>query len=259
MPFTDHLEELRWRLIRSSVAVVAMSTICFLFYRIIWNYVMSPLAKLTRYAKEKNIEVEIVTSKMQDDFLIQFKVALMVGILLAIPYLLFEVWSFFLPALYTMAKRVSSFLLLGSILLFWGGIFFARIYIWPLVNRFFLFEWIPPALSIGGGEFVYVKKYLNIPDYLSFFMSFHFAFGIAFQLPVVCILLALLQVIDTLFFKNFWKGAIVVIAMVSAILTPADVISMIALMVPLLLLFALSFLVVYFIEKIFSKPQKTNR
>ena len=232
-----------------------MSVFCFLFYRIIWNYVMGPLARLSRYADENNIEVEIVTSKMQDDFLIQFKVALMVGVLLAVPYILFEIWGFFLPALHSLIKKLSFFILFASVFLFWGGILFARIYIWPLVNQFFLFEWIPPALPTGTGEFIYVKKYLNIPDYLSFFMSFHFAFGIAFQLPVVCIILALLQVIDSSFFKSSWRIAVIIIAILSAMLTPADVISMIALMLPLLVLFALSFLVVCLIEKSFSKPE----
>ena len=234
MPFTEHLEEFRWRIIRSLIFASVMSIVCFSFYEAIWSYVMTPLSSLTVQAKEKNIEVEIVTSKMQDDFLIQFKVAFTVGILLAVPYILFELWNFFLPALHSLAKKISFPILAASILLFWGGILFARVYIWPLVNQFFLFEWIPPPLPIGQGEYIYVKKYLNIPDYLSFFMSFHLAFGMAFQLPVICIILALMRLLDSSFFKNSWRTVVIVIALVSAMLTPADIISMIALMLPLI-------------------------
>ena len=253
MPFTDHLEELRKRILRSFIAVVISSVICIFFYEKIWFYVMDPVVRLIKAGQSKNITIEIVTSRMQDDFLIQFKAVLMVGILIAIPYIFFELWGFALPALESIHKVVSNIILIASIILFGLGAIFARLYIWPIVTKFFLFEWLPPPIPTEDGSLIYTKKFLSIPDYLSFFLSFHFAFGICFQLPVVSVILSLMGIVNSKMFLSSWRAAVALISIIAAILTPPDWISMLALMLPLISLFFLSCFFIFLIEKGFLK------
>ena len=252
MPFSDHLEELRKRILRALVGVTISSTICMFFYEQIWFYVMDPLASLIKQGEAQNITIEIVTSRMQDDFLIQFKAVLMVGVLITIPYIFFELWGFVLPALESVQKVLSNTILITSIIFFALGTLFARFYVWPLVTRFFLFEWLPPAIPTEDGSLIHTKKFLNIPEYLSFFLSFHFAFGVCFQLPVVSVILSLLGIIKSDIFLNSWRSSTVLIAIVAATLTPPDWISMLALMLPLIALFFLSYLFIFLIEKLTS-------
>ena len=249
MPISEHLEELRSRIIRSAIFVGVTSSACFLFYEPIWKNVMSPLAVLVQTGNQKRIVIDIVTSRMQDDFLIQFKVVLMAGILFSLPYILFELWAFVLPALDKLYRKLTNGILILAIILFWSGVLLARFYIWPLVTNFFLFEWNPPPLSMPDGSFIYTKKYLNIPDYLSFFFSFHFTFGASFQLPVVSMILSFFKIVNFKMFIKSWKIAVILIAILSAILTPADWVSMVALMIPLMILFFISAFLIFAIEK----------
>ena len=258
MPFNDHLEELRSKLIRSLIAVFVSSAVCFSLYGLVWRTIMSPLADLVYKGKIQNIHIKLVTSRLQDDFFIQFKVVLMAGILLAIPYILFELWGFVLPALSQLHKKPGTAILIASILLFLSGVLFARFYVWPLVVEFFLFEWIPPPIPASNGLLVHAQKYLSIPEYLSFFMSFHFAFGICFELPVVSSLLALMGILRSSMFFSSWRAATIVISFVAASLTPPDWISMLALMLPLIMLFFISAFFVFLIEKGFVGRRKKS-
>ncbi len=259
MPFTDHFEELRKKLIRSILSIIATAIVSFFFYDIIWQYVMNPLVHLIQQTGEKNSNIKIVTSRLQDDFLIQFKAVFMVGVLAAMPYIVFELWGFIIPALEVSHKKLSYLILVASIILFAVGTLFAHFYIWPLVIKFFLFEWTPPAIAAADGTLIHTQKYLSIPEYLSFFISFHFAFGICFQLPVVSVLLSFAGIINSSMFFRSWRTAIVIIALVSANLTPPDWVSMIALMLPLVVLFCISAFFVYLIEKGFTFKTKKVR
>ena len=210
---------------------------------------MSPLVDLIQKGRSEGANIQIVTSRLQDDFLIQFKVVLMVGFLFAVPYILFELWGFVLPALETSHKKAGYVILVFSVLLFTLGVLFARFYIWPLVIEFFLFGWVPPAILSSDGSLVHTQKYLSIPEYLSFFISFHLAFGICFELPVVSVVLALMGILRSAMFFKSWRTAVVLIAILSASLTPPDWVSMLALTLPLVLLFFLSAFFVFLIEK----------
>lgn len=260
MPVGDHLEELRWRIIRIVFWVFTFSIVSFFFYKEIWEFVMGPILPLIENAeKQDNMVVKIITNKLTDFFIIQFKAVLMVGVIAAIPFILYEVWGFIIPALKRPSKFWGSILLLASVLLFWGGGLFARFAIWPLVTQFLIYDWMPPGMLIETGEIskiVQPEVHLTISDYLSFFFSFHFAFGITFELPIVSIILALIGILRSGFFTASWRFAVVVIAIASALITPPDPFSMIAIMIPLMILYILSGVIVYFIEKAKDKKEE---
>ena len=249
MPFTSHLEELRSRLIRAIFVLGFITSICFIYYDEIWVNVMSTMADIIEKGQKENIVIDLVTTHMQDEVLIQFKVALMIGLLLACPYLIFEFWSFVTPAINQTFKKWSNVVLIFAIFLFWSGILFCYKFIWPTMAEFLLFEWTPPPIVSTNGMLIYTKKYLTIPDYISSFFNFHFAFGLTFQIPVISVLLSFMGILNSAILLNNWRICIMLIAIISAIITPADWISMVLMMAPLIGLYLISILLVFIVER----------
>ncbi len=253
MPIEDHLEELRWRIIRIILWVTVFSIVSFFFYKEIWEFVMGPILPLINNAeKNYNMVVKIVTNKLTDFFVIQIKTVVIVGAIASVPFILFELWGFVLPALRKTSRFLGNALLISSVLLFWGGGLFARYTIWPLVTELLIYDWMPPGMLLQTGEtsrMIQPELLLTIDDYLNFFFSFHLAFGAAFQLPVVSVLLAMIGILKSAFFTASWRFAVLIIAIASAILTPPDVFSMIAMMIPMLILYIISGFLVFLIEK----------
>ncbi|GEM_PF-600710 len=253
MPIEDHLEELRWRIIRIALWVTVFSIASFFFYTEIWEFVMGPILPLIKNAeKNYNLVVKIVTNKLTDFFVIQIKTVVIVGAIASVPFILFELWGFVLPALRKTSRFWGNTLLISSVLLFWGGGLFARYSIWPLVTELLIYDWMPPGMLLQTGEtsrMIQPELLLTIDDYLSFFFSFHLAFGAAFQLPVVSVLLAMIGILKSAFFTTSWRFAVLVIAIASAVLTPPDVFSMIAMMIPMVILYIISGFLVFLIEK----------
>ena len=249
MPFTSHLQELRVRIIRAFVVLGLITLLCFYYYDEIWINVMSTMADIIEKGRKQNITIDLVTTRMQDEFFIQFKVALMVGILLACPYIIFEIWYFISPAVNETYKRWSNYILVFAVVLFWGGVLFSRKFIWPVMAEFLLFAWTPPPLVATSGNLIYTKKYLTIPDYVSSFFNFHFAFGLTFEMPVLCVILSILGVINTKMLITNWRISVMIIAVVSALITPADWLSMLLMMAPLLALYVISICLVFIVER----------
>lgn len=252
MPIGEHLEELRWRLMRSVIWVAVFSVIGAFFYEYLWNFVMGPIVPLIEHARQDNLVVKMITNKMTDFFMIYVKIVILSGLIFALPAILFEIWGFIVPALDKALKRWGYALLIFAILLFAGGVTLARVFIWPLVTHFLIYDWIPPGLPVEfgpAGAGLLPEVHLTIGDYLSFFFGFHIAFGSAFELPVVSMILAFMGVLHTGFFFKSWRVAILVIAIASALITPPDVISMLALMAPLILLFIFSGFLVFLIDR----------
>lgn len=250
MPIGDHLEALRWHLIRSIISVAVFSIVAFILYDFIYAVIIGPLLPVIENAEsEHNLTVKVITTRLPELFIFQFKVTVYAGLILAIPFILFELWRFILPALDKTVRRVSNAVLAVSVILFWAGAGFARYLIWPIVVTYLITEWLPPDLSGQSGQVLRPEVHLTLSDYLSFFFAFHFAFGVAFQLPVVSFLLALTGILTTGFFLSTWRIAIVVIAFTSAILTPPDIVSMGAMMAPLTVLYIISGFIVFLVDR----------
>jgi sec-independent protein translocase protein TatC len=250
MPMAEHLNELRTRLLRALGWIVAFSILSYFFYSRVWEFILGPVAELIKKSRLPGMPpVKIMTTRLGDNFAIEFKILLLAGFILSFPMILFEFWRFVTPALSPRIRRWGSIILVSSVLLFWGGVFFARFVTWKTVADFLVFQWLPPAIEITPGELVRPEINLTISDYLSFFTGFHLAFGLSFQLPVVSVILGSLGILSSGLFFRFWRHAIVVLCVFSIVVMPPDVFAMLSLMVPMLGLYFFSALLVYLLER----------
>ena len=250
MPMSGHLTELRSRLFRSLIWIALFAGIAYFFYSDLWNFILGPVGPLIQKSRlPGNPVVKIITTRLGDNFTIEIKILLLCGFILSFPAILFEIWGFIQPALDKKFRRYGNGLLLFALLLFWSGVIFARMVTWPSVVEFLIFQWTPPELAISATEKILPEVLLNIGDYFSFFMGFHIAFGLSFELPVVSIILGAMGIISSSLFIKFWRHAIVALCVFSILVMPPDLVAMFSLMVPLLVLYFLSFGLVWLIEK----------
>jgi sec-independent protein translocase protein TatC len=250
MPMSEHLGELRKRLMRSLIWVVVFSIVSYFFYEAVWNFLMGPVADLVRKSHLPNMPpVKIMTTRLGDNFAIEFKVLLLAGFIASFPFIIFETWRFITPALPAGIRRWGSVILISSVILFWCGVLFARMVTWKTVVDFLVFQWLPPPIAISATESIRPEINLTISDYLSFFTGFHLAFGLSFQLPVVSVLLGSIGVISSGLFFRFWRHAIVILCLFSIVVMPPDVFAMLSLMIPMMGLYFISALLVRMIER----------
>jgi sec-independent protein translocase protein TatC len=257
MPMSAHLGELRKRLMRSALWIVAFATASYFFYNLVWTFIMGPVADLIRKSRLPDMpSVKIMTTRLGDNFAIEFKILLLAGFILAFPFIIFEIWRFITPALSAGIRRWGSIILLSSVILFWCGVLFARMVTWGTVADFLVFQWLPPPIVLSATESVRPEINLTIADYLSFFTGFHLAFGLSFQLPIVSVLLGSIGVISSGLFLRFWRHAIVGLCLFSIVVMPPDVFAMLTLMLPMMGLYFLSALLVWLIERRGAKAAK---
>ncbi len=250
MPMAEHLGELRNRLMRAALWIVLFAVLSYVFYSEVWQFIMGPVADLIRKSREPGMPaVKIMTTRLGDNFAIEFKVLLLSGFIVAFPMILFELWRFITPALSAGIRRWGSVILISSVSLFWCGVLFARLVTWKTVADFLVFQWLPPALVISATETIRPEINLTVGDYLSFFTGFHVAFGLSFQLPIVSVILGSMGIISSGLFIRFWRHAIVILCVFSIVVMPPDVFAMLSLMVPMLGLYFLSALLVRLIER----------
>lgn len=251
MPLGDHLEELRKRIFRTLFYIGLFSLISVVFFPLIWQFVMGPILPLMEKSGENIPFVKIIVTRVTDFFFLQLKVVVLSAVVFAIPFLILELWNFLKPAFELSVKKKGWLIIISAIFLFWGGVSFARLIVWPQVIDYLIFAWVPPELSFGNSSLPAMKPevHLTLDEYLSFFFAFHFAFGLSFELPAMSMLLAFLDIISVDSFKKSWRYALLFLAVFSAMVTPPDMFSMLALMLPMLLLFMLSGLIVWIIQR----------
>ncbi len=219
-PLISHLTELRDRLLRSVVAVLLVFACLFYFSNDIYGFVAAPLQALLPE------NTSMIATDVASPFFAPFKLTMVVSILLAIPYLLFQLWAFIAPGLYRREKLLMLPLFLFSVILFYSGMAFAYFVVFPLVFGFFT--------SVGPEN---IAVMTDINSYLDFVLKLFFAFGLAFEIPIVAVLLILTGVTtpDKLAHKRPY--IIVGCFVVGMLLTPPDVISQSLLAIPMWMLF----------------------
>jgi sec-independent protein translocase protein TatC len=153
-----------------------------------------------------------------------------------------------MPAFEKKYRKWSYVILLSSVTLFLAGVFIAWKYCWDIVIEFLVLNWTPPGIETLSGIQM-PEVHLTMSDYFSFFLGFHLTFGISFQLPIICVLLTVAGIINTRLYFRHWRSIILIIAIVSAVITPPDIMSMVFMMVPLFLLYAVSGLFVFVFDK----------
>jgi len=218
----SHLIELRTRLIRSVLAILLVLFCLLPWARDLYAILALPLVS----ALPEGYAGSMVSTDVIGGFLVPLKVAAMTAFLLALPYVLYQAWAFVAPGLYQHEKRFALPLLVASVALFFTGMAFAYYLVFPAVFSFMV------AVMPEG-----VTWMTDIDKYLSFVLTIFFAFGAAFEVPVIVILLVKVGVIDIAKLKEVRPYTIVGSFVIAAIITPPDVISQIMLAVPMCLLY----------------------
>jgi sec-independent protein translocase protein TatC len=227
--FLSHLVELRTRLVRSMVAVLVVLVLLFPWAKEIYAALAAPLLK----ALPKG--ATMIATDVTGTFLVPLKVTAMAALLLALPYVLWQVWAFVAPGLYQHEKRLAVPVIVSSFLFFLIGMAFAYFVVFPVAFGFFA-TYAPEGVTMMT----------DIDKYLSFVLAMFLAFGVTFEVPVVVIVLVRLGLVSIAKLKSIRSYVIVGAFVVGAIFTPPDVVSQLLLAIPLWLLYELGILMARF-------------
>jgi sec-independent protein translocase protein TatC len=229
--FISHLIELRTRLLRSIIAVVIVFVGLFPFASDLYALLAQPLlAALPKGG-------QMIATEVTTPFFVPMKVAMMAAFLIALPYVLFQIWSYVAPGLYRHEKRLALPLIIASVGLFFLGMAFAYFLVFPVV-----FGFITHAAPAGVAVMTDINKYLD------FVLTLFLAFGITFEVPVVVIVLVKFGIVSIQKLKESRPYVIVGAFVIGAIFTPPDVVSQIMLAVPLWLLYELGIVLAGFVS-----------
>src|SRR5437870_3283089 len=239
--FISHLIELRSRLMRSIVAVVAVLVCLFPFAKEIYATLAAPLLRALPKGST------MIATDVTGTFLVPLKVTLMAAFLLALPYVLYQAWAFVAPGLYQHEKRLVIPVLVSSFVFFLVGMAFAYFLVFPIAFGFF-----------AGYAPVGVQMMTDIDKYLSFVLTMFIAFGLTFETPVVVIVLVRMRIVSLEKLKAARPYVIVGAFVVGAVFTPPDVLSQLLLAVPLWLLFELGVLLARFVALPVEKTEASE-
>ncbi len=221
-PFVSHLIELRDRLVRALIAV----GVCFAVLAVwpgpasLYDLLAAPLvASLPVGAK-------LIATNVISPFIVPLKITLMAAFLLALPVVLYQAWAFIAPGLYTHEKKLVLPLVISSTLLFFIGVAFCYFFVFQKVFAF-IQSFAPKSITAAP----------DIEAYLSFVLTMFIAFGAAFEVPIVVVVLARLGLVSIEKLKGFRAYFIVLAFIVAAVITPPDVVSQLALAIPMCLLY----------------------
>jgi sec-independent protein translocase protein TatC len=223
-PFVQHLMELRDRLLKSIVAMAVVTAVLALYPGpgALYDILAAPLvAHLPKGAT-------LIATSVISPFMVPLKIMLMAAFLLALPVILYQAWAFVAPGLYMHEKKLVLPLVISSTVLFFIGVAFCYFFVFGQVFAF-IQSFAPKSITAAP----------DIEAYLSFVLTMFLAFGLAFEVPVVVVVLARMGVVSVQKLKDF-RGYFVVLAfIIAAIVTPPDVVSQLALAIPMVLLYEL--------------------
>jgi sec-independent protein translocase protein TatC len=221
MPLVGHLKELRRRLFYCVIVVLAFVIAAFVLKDYVFAVLMHPLRGTT--------VDKLTTLGVTEAFMQILKVSIYAGLVVSLPFLLYQFWSFVMPALYEKERRHVLPYTLATTVLFLGGVAFAYFVVLPIGLKF--------LVGYGGQDF---NQLLQADRYVTFVATFLLAFGVVFELPLIMLLLAWARIVDHTKMRKVRRYAIVVEAIVAMVLTPSqDPLSMALMLIPLILLYEL--------------------
>lgn len=256
MSFLGHLEELRWRLVRSTIAILVVAIVLFIFTETIVDYVfmsmkrtdfptyqffcwLSEVLNLDDSLCAKEIPINTQSTTPTGQFSTNMYFAFIGGFIVAFPFVFYQFWSFLKPALKEAEYKVTRGAVLWASLLFLLGIAFGYYLVSPLCVQFF-------------GTYKIVSEAENnftISSYLSLITTTTLFSGLFFELPIIIYIFSKLGVVSSTLLKKYRKHALVIILIVAAIITPPDVISQILVSLPILVLYEVGILIAKRVEK----------
>lgn len=238
--FVSHLIELRSRLVKAAVAVLAVTIVILIWPgpAAIYDLVARPMmASLPMGSK-------MIATGVISPFVIPMKIALLMGFILALPWVLYQAWAFIAPGLYTHEKRLVAPLVISSSLLFIAGVAFCYFFVFGKVFAF-INEFAPQSIMVAP----------DIENYLDFVMTMCLAFGLAFEVPVVVLILVRTGMVSLEKLKEIRSYVIVGAFVVAAIVTPPDIMSQLFLAIPLCLLYELGLLLAPLFVRVTRAPE----
>jgi sec-independent protein translocase protein TatC len=223
IPFTEHLEELRKRLIVCFIAVGVGFVLSYGFKEKLFQILTRPLIRVMQTGDK------LIFTGLPEAFFTYLKVAFLSGIILAAPVIFYEFWMFVAPGLYDKEKRLMVPIVVLSTVFFVGGAFFGYFIVFPYGFKFFL-----------GFASEIIRPLPSMREYLGFASKLLLAFGLVFELPLIITFLAKLGMVSVTFLKKNRKYALLLFFIGAAILTPPDVVTQIMMALPLILLYEIS-------------------
>ncbi|WP_201541816.1 MULTISPECIES: twin-arginine translocase subunit TatC [Psychrobacter] len=237
MPITEHLIELRAHLIKICLAVLIIFLALVGFSRELYNFLSDPLVA------QLPLNSTMIATDITSNFMAPIRLTIFVAAFLAMPYILYQIWSFVASGLYKKEKKIAIPVLLSSIFLFYAGVAFAYFVVLKGVLKFFIM--FAPQNVI---------PMTDIDSYLSFALKLFMVFGLTFEIPVVTLLLIMAGIVSTQSLEDKRRYIIVGCFGVAAVVTPPDGVSMLLLAIPMWLLFELGLL----LAKILIKSERNN-
>lgn len=255
MSFLDHVEELRWHIIRSAAAILVIAIVIFLFKDTVTRVMYAPrysdflthrlICKWTGMHCDVT-QFSIITRQLGEEFMTHIKTSLWLGLIFAFPYIFWEIWRFVKPGLYTHEQKAARGIVAICSLLFFLGILFGYYIIAPFAINFLT------SYTFGDTN----DQTVMLGSYISTLTNLLFPTAIAFELPVIAFMLSKVGILSSAFMKNYRRHAIVLIFIVSAIITPPDLYSQLLIGFPLIGLYELSISIVKRVEKRREKELK---
>ncbi|QBK78068.1 twin-arginine translocase subunit TatC [Myroides odoratimimus] len=256
MSFLDHLEELRWLLVRSSAFILGGGAVAFIFSDFIFDKIIfapkrsdfvtyqffCKIAQRFDFDRSfclQDLPFEIQNRTMDGQFSVLIWTCISAGFIIAVPFILWEIWKFISPALYTKEKKYAKLFIVVSSLLFFMGVVFGYYVITPLSINFLA------NLQVSD----IVKNQIDINSYIGLVKTTSIACGLVFELPIIIYFLSVLDLVTPQFLKDYRKYAIVLILIIAAVITPPDVVSQIIVSIPLLILYEVSIYISLFVHK----------
>ncbi len=255
MSFLEHLEELRWHLIRSLAAIGVIAIVAFIYRGFIWHEIILAPSRADFWTYRMFCELGKLTGtdgfcidelpfiiqnrNMTAQFTIAFTSSFIIGLVVAFPYVFWEIWRFIKPGLYNEERNMSRGAVFFVTLLFLLGILFGYYVVCPISINFLSHFQLDPS----------IMNEIDLTSYVSTVIMLVMACGIMFQLPMVVYVLAKLGVVTPKFLRTYRKHAIVIILTIAAVLTPPDVMSQMIMSVPLLILYEISIYVAGVVRK----------
>ncbi len=233
MSFFEHLEELRGRLLRAVLAVIVGFSVCWFFRQELYTFLVDPLL---RVLPEGDKSVKIISPA--EAFFTYLKIAFAGGVLIAVPFILYQMWKFIAPGLYPRERKLAFPFVLIATALFYIGSAFAYLLVFPVIFKFFM-GFTSPEL----------QPMISFREYVSLVTKLILAFGMIFETPIIIVFLGLLGVVDTNLLKKGRRYFIVIAFVIGALLSPPDVVSQILMGLPLLILYEASIHVLAVIER----------
>ena len=250
MSFLDHLEELRWLLVRSSIAIIIMAFLTYFISDYLFDVIIfgptrpdfltyRSFCELSHYLGfADTICIEelpfiIQNTEMEGQVNMFVWICILAGFILSFPYILWQIWKFISPALYEKEKKNARVFIFFSSLLFFLGVLFGYFVVIPMSVNFVA------TFSVSS----IVKNQFTLESYIGMFKTSIVASGLFFELPIIIYFLTKLGLVTPTFLRKYWKYAVVIILIIAAIVTPPDVVSQLIVAIPMLIIYEASILI----------------